>query len=376
MRPTFLLASIAGAAAFSAIASASSPVRSPTTTLTRVQPCAIATVRRVNGQLVRTSDWVPFRGSTSRESGILVFDCFQPGDAHEPIDGGCDDQPPDLPPPNEHFRVRYAPFLAEDMTFDPAHGGATITEYSLAWSYQVIGGTPVDTSFAIAIFTYNEMIDNVDCSSTTVGVFPNDFTPASDGFIANYGQLPQGYWYSNIDGLNDLGVLMPDGESGTYEQVMLWVDDISGDLSIPPDNCGPFFWGTSDDGGLPNRPGTQDRQVYLDDGGVFGGKSGTPDGAYDPHTECYDMSWLGCPNPVGNMAAFWVKAGCGCCARCDHDGDGFITGLDYDLFVADFEAGCMDDTPPCTNSADYDENGFVTGVDFDLFVECFENGCL
>lgn len=337
-----------------------------------IEPIAIATVRRIDGKLVRTSEWIPHRASAGRETGALAFDCFQPGPEHEPGNGdGCDG-----PPPSDFFRIHYAPFLAEDMKFDASHGGATINEYSLAWAYQVPGGTPVDTSFAIVVITYNEMIDNVDCSSTTIGVFPGDFTPASDGFIANYGQLPQGYWYSNIDGLNDLGVLMPDGDSGTYEQIMLWVDDISGDLSIPAGNCGPFFWGTSDDGGLPNRPGRQDRQVYLDDGGVFGGKSGTPDGAYDPDTECYDMSWQGCPNPVGNMAAFWTKPGCGCCVRCDHDGDGFITGLDYDLFVADFEAGCMDDNPPCTNSADYDENGFVTGVDFDLFVECFENGCL
>ena len=53
--------------------------------------------------------------------------------------------------------------------------------------------------------------------------------------------------------------------------------------------------------------------------------------------------------------------------RSDFDGDGFITGLDYDLYVQAFEAG---DAP-----ADFDGDGFVTGLDFDLYVTAFEAGC-
>ena len=51
----------------------------------------------------------------------------------------------------------------------------------------------------------------------------------------------------------------------------------------------------------------------------------------------------------------------------DYDGDGFITGLDYDLFVQDFEAGNLD--------ADFDGDGFLTGLDFDLYVQAYEAGC-
>jgi hypothetical protein len=51
----------------------------------------------------------------------------------------------------------------------------------------------------------------------------------------------------------------------------------------------------------------------------------------------------------------------------DFDRDGFITGLDFDLFVAAFEAGDA--------TSDFDEDGFVTGVDFDAFVTAFEAGC-
>jgi hypothetical protein len=51
----------------------------------------------------------------------------------------------------------------------------------------------------------------------------------------------------------------------------------------------------------------------------------------------------------------------------DFDGDGFVTGIDYDLYVAAFEAGEM--------SADFDGDGFITGIDFDLYVSAFEAGC-
>lgn len=51
----------------------------------------------------------------------------------------------------------------------------------------------------------------------------------------------------------------------------------------------------------------------------------------------------------------------------DFDGDGFITGVDFDLFVGAFEQGDM--------AADFDGDGFLTGVDFDLFVGAYEAGC-
>jgi hypothetical protein len=51
----------------------------------------------------------------------------------------------------------------------------------------------------------------------------------------------------------------------------------------------------------------------------------------------------------------------------DFDHDGFVTGLDFDLYVAAFEAGDM--------SADFDGDAFVTGLDFDLYVQAFEAGC-
>ena len=53
--------------------------------------------------------------------------------------------------------------------------------------------------------------------------------------------------------------------------------------------------------------------------------------------------------------------------RSDFDGDGFVTGLDFDLYVQAFEAGAA--------SADFDGDGFVTGLDFDQYVLAYEAGC-
>ena len=57
--------------------------------------------------------------------------------------------------------------------------------------------------------------------------------------------------------------------------------------------------------------------------------------------------------------------GCGCPA--DFDGDGFVTGDDFDAYVIAFEAGDDD--------ADFNNDGFVTGDDFDAYVTAFEAGC-
>lgn len=51
----------------------------------------------------------------------------------------------------------------------------------------------------------------------------------------------------------------------------------------------------------------------------------------------------------------------------DVDGDGFVTGGDFDQYVEAFESG--------SDTSDIDGDGFVTGADFDSFVQLFETGC-
>ncbi len=51
----------------------------------------------------------------------------------------------------------------------------------------------------------------------------------------------------------------------------------------------------------------------------------------------------------------------------DFDGDGFLTGDDFDAYVTAFVAG--------SRAADFDGDGFVTGDDFDAYVVAFSAGC-
>lgn len=64
-------------------------------------------------------------------------------------------------------------------------------------------------------------------------------------------------------------------------------------------------------------------------------------------------------------ASFWLVQDDPC--PIDWDNDGFVTGVDFDLYVESFESGNV--------AADFDHDGFVTGIDFDEFVVAFEQGC-
>lgn len=108
---------------------------------------------------------------------------------------------------------------------------------------------------------------------------------------------------------------------------------------------------------------------------ALGGTIGQPDAGYMSagNVEMFGGFWYG--------AAFLPQGDCdtdeddhdgltdGAGSQCpvDLDADGFVTGIDFDLFVQAFEAGDF--------ASDYDQDGFVTGVDFDLFVQEFEAGC-
>lgn len=63
------------------------------------------------------------------------------------------------------------------------------------------------------------------------------------------------------------------------------------------------------------------------------------------------------------MSVTLTKLGC----PSDFDGSGFVDIVDFNDFVAAFEAG--------TDDADFDNSGFVDIVDFNEFVEAFEAGC-
>jgi len=78
-------------------------------------------------------------------------------------------------------------------------------------------------------------------------------------------------------------------------------------------------------------------------------------------TTTYFARW---ENGCGNSACVSVVV---TVRSADFNGDGFVTGEDFDAYVVPFEAGDL--------AADYNGDGFVTGEDFDAYVTDFEAGC-
>lgn len=67
----------------------------------------------------------------------------------------------------------------------------------------------------------------------------------------------------------------------------------------------------------------------------------------------------------GQLLAVYIPQTVECAV--DFDGDGFVTGTDYDRYVLL--------SRPAASAADFDRDGFVTGLDFDAYVQAFELGC-
>jgi hypothetical protein len=68
----------------------------------------------------------------------------------------------------------------------------------------------------------------------------------------------------------------------------------------------------------------------------------------------------------GVLSTYWARWGVECPA--DLNCDGFLDGIDYDLFNNAWESGSPD--------ADINADGFLDGIDYDLFNNQFESGCL
>lgn len=101
---------------------------------------------------------------------------------------------------------------------------------------------------------------------------------------------------------------------------------------------------------------------------ILNASVGGVSGAFQPYTVSHADGntywWTVTSNPTSvSIRLDHVNGQC----PADFDADGFLTGIDYDLYVEAFEDG--------EPWADFDGDGFVTGIDFDLFVAAFESGC-
>ncbi len=106
--------------------------------------------------------------------------------------------------------------------------------------------------------------------------------------------------------------------------------------------------------------------VDLVDGGSVSGAT-TPTLTFDPADLADNGTVIDCM--VFNGCGSDISAGADYSVFCpsDFNMDGFVTGDDFDEFVAEFEAG--------NATADFNNDTFVTGDDFDGFVDAFVAGC-
>lgn len=234
------------------------------------------------------------------------------------------------------------------MTNSAGFQGAPVDEIKTALYWNPPGGV---APLMLAYFFYEQTLGVDGCTRAQV----DNFTPTGDGILLNYGDVPtgNGFYYSLISGIihNGIDLYLPADTSGSYEVFILTDTNSDGEPEIDPHlPTQPLLWGTGEDCGAPQRIGTQ-------------GPSSLDYGS----TSCDDYSSGACPDPLGKMHGFLSCIPSDCTNSADFDNDGFITGADFDLFVAAFEAG--------EPAADHNGNGFIEGGDFDTFVSDFETGC-
>ncbi len=305
----------------------------------RIDPVRIASMAKIDGRYVMTSDWVPYGGFSGREipSGCL-FDCFGRdwSLAATGVPLGC---------PRYSLGSSYnLPNCNDDMS---QHRNGRVTEFDWAWIWKV----PVGSQLFTAVF-----VGNGD---------PNGCTPLTEGsgIILDYGYLAagNGFYFSNVDLLSVPFQISLTGAT-SYQLILASAYDGEAQrFTLSEGPCQPLLYGTP--GNLrQNAASSIGVGAYGDQGPKALDDDGPTDGIFDPAAECHSFDFGPglCENWLGKMVAF------GGCAV-DFDGDGFATGDDFDAFVAAFALGDA--------SADYDGDGFVTGDDFDEFVAEFELGC-
>ncbi len=233
----------------------------------------------------------------------------------------------------------------------------------ICWSDDTNGGAlgPSPAASTTGVFgplTINiaAPVSNHQCTSTTL-----QRTMTLPPLAA--GSLPRGYNTSTPPGLGNHLELLSwyDCTSCTYT-ITFSIPIMAFGMYVTGEGIGDLNIGFSDDQSayivdMPDTPGARwvsfvdcchpIRQVFLNFNVT------APSSTIQPHVSLDDLSWV------------FYKS-CGSCSP-DFDDDGFLTGDDFDAFVAAFEIGDI--------SADYDADGFVSGEDFDAYVIDFESGC-
>jgi hypothetical protein len=325
----------------------------------RAEPYRVRGVRWVNGKVIPTTEWIPYKGG---QGGVAIPNAYA-FDAYE----GVSTVPTDDNPPNgNRYLLSYVPGQFDlkapnrvcDMVVADGFAGAT-SEYVDIIFYSKVAGA----EFNYALFTA-ETID-MEC---TEPVASDVYDGVEIGFAA-----AAGFWYSNVD-LTGTGLFwqLPMDGSGAY--IIEMNDGLNGNGDPIPANGQTGLWGTGDDEIPPDpRPGTQDFIEYMDDstGGVCADTQALniPNGVIEPECECYTLEFDGLPadvpNPLASSLAFGAQGGDVCYPDCD--GDQVLSIDDFVCFQSFFAFG--------DPYADCDGDNLLSIDDFVCFQSFFAFGC-
>jgi len=324
---------------------------------TRVEPTKVAGIRKLaNGKYEMTTPWMQTHGNgVGNDQGFdMIYDSAQVDDNGAPIGGT------ECGLPGDGYRwllnnncdgAKYNnPYATWWMTIDNKYAGAQAPEASLHWYWTAAG----NGTYYVAVFTSEDV--SQDCS------LPSEDN-VYDGVVLGFNDnLGSGYFYTVFDGTAyDLFWTMPsDSTGGIIEILADFFDGQTLTLAVGP--AQPMLYGTSNNGGLPGRPGVSGDPTWSDDGGTC---PASPDGTHSDN-ECYSYAFGVCPDPLTNMITFFGNAGGNQCYA-DCDGNGSLDIFDFLCFTNDFNSNGAYSNCDGNNSHDI--------FDFLCFVNAFNVGC-
>jgi len=257
----------------------------------KVMPERVASCQLVNGEVVRTGEWMPYTDSSRGccQTGI-AFDAFEP-------DGGCPGYPTDVTCGMGGSRWLYWDgtyfnycngAATNDMTVVTGTAGGQSTRVEFAW-YWYGAGFGGSEECDIALFT-GEAFEE-DCTGFGAGY---------SGILYGFGDLatdPGGYYFTDADlcdaGLSHQIPFDNDGSTVDWYQT-IYLTAGGGAMATCAQPC---LWAGKD----AATQGSSGDLQYDDDN--------PRDGAYTVPDECYSYGGLvPCPDNVGAMAIFYSDA--------------------------------------------------------------------
>jgi hypothetical protein len=242
-----------------------------------------------------------------------------------------------------------SPGALEEMHAIHAPPGAPVSALGTAWRWN-----PASPTRLIMIYVFFHDLA-VDCAD------PRQFTPTGPGFAVDFGELRSSdpfFYYSFVLNLDLLDTSLPavdyDGDGhpdGSYQMFLATHLDASGP-TFPTFPAHPLL-NTTGDASAQCRVGANGPDAFDD--------APPPDGVFTP-AECHSYVRDQCPWVLGKSNAFFVRR-----CRADLNTDGFVDGMDLDLFYSAINTGAC--------AADFNGDCFMDGVDVDRFFNEFESPC-